>query len=180
MTADAVMVRARDGSVRVIDIRTLSMGETTPRLLPLPARSLVSGASCYLAAADGHLVCPFEGGRRRVAVPEGARSVSIATAVGCVVRADGSVGCRDSWERGRFAVIGDGLLGPRYREADVLGFAPLRAHTTGSSPVSSSAGVRGTPPSHHAVVTAAASMSHHIVQASAELTSNPARAKTPR
>lgn len=92
-------------------------------------RSLYRGApGCFLPVDGGQLVCQnYESAPLLVAT--GPAPLAVATAgdgkssmISCAARADGSVACRVGHEDGSWAVLGDGALGPRYREVEVLGF----------------------------------------------------------
>lgn len=86
-------------------------------------RLLRGTGECYVRVTDSRVVCPFDTASHRVGLDAGTKAASFHGARSCAVRLDGSVGCRDGVEGGRLAPLGDGLTAPRYREADVLGFA---------------------------------------------------------
>lgn len=115
-------------TVRHVAADELWAGRSTATTLPVGAwRLLPDTGECYVAVTDSRVVCPLDTRSRRVAMDVGTRAASFDGEFSCAVRSDGSVGCRDAIEDGRLATLGDGLLAPRYREADVLGFAPVGA-----------------------------------------------------
>ncbi|NYE01932.1 hypothetical protein BJY21_003116 [Kineosphaera limosa] len=128
---DWLLVRSTEGVVRAYKYPNAPVAGAAPRL-PLRARALLSNTNCYFAEPDARLICPLDSDTNRnlVDIKYGDRAADISDnysgAKSCVVRADGSVACRSMWEGGLVTELGDGLMAPRYREAEVLGFSRSR------------------------------------------------------
>lgn len=127
MSSHGLLVRHDDGRVALVAPADLSAGRAVAREVVSRSTRLLPQADGCLVDGDGRLDCPLDSTAVRRAYRELAPDKVLAVArvwgMGCVVRQDGSAACRSEARAGTWGALGDGLWAPRYRPAEVLGYA---------------------------------------------------------